>query len=96
MSAESTDKKRLLTRLRRAEGQLSAVRRMIDEDAGCVETLIQISAIQGALAKIGERVLGGHIESCVADAFQHGDEDQRQQSIDELMDVFSRYGRIGG
>ena len=96
MSVESTDKKRLLTRLRRAEGQLAAVRRMIDEDAGCVETLIQISAIQGALAKIGERVLGGHIESCVADAFQHGDEDQRQQAIDELMDVFSRYGRIGG
>ena len=51
MSVESTDKKRLLTRLRRAEGQLAAVRRMIDEDAGCVETLIQISAIQGALAK---------------------------------------------
>ena len=70
--------------------------RMVNDDAGCVETLLQIAAIQGALAKIGEKVLGSHIESCVSDAIKHGDDDQRQQAIDELMDVFSRYGRIGG
>ena len=96
MSSEGTEKKRLLARMRRAEGQMSAVRRMIDEEKGCVETLIQIAAIQGALAKIGEQVLGEHIESCVTDAIRHGDEDQRQQAVDELMDVFGRYGRIGG
>ena len=96
MSMEAANKKKLLARMRRAEGQLAAVRRMIDGDSGCVDTLIQIAAIQGALAKIGELVLSDHIESCVADAFQHGDEDHRRQTIDELMDVFARYGRIGG
>ena len=95
MSLPEQDKKKLLARLRRAEGQLTGIGRMISEDKPCVDTLTQISAIQGALGKIGELVLAEHIESCVADAFKHGDEDQRQAAIDDLMDVFSRYGRAG-
>lgn len=96
VSLPEHDKKKLLARLRRAEGQLAGIGRMIEEDKPCVDTLTQISAIQGALGKIGELVLSEHIESCVADAIQHGDEDQRQAAIDDLMDVFSRYGRSGG
>jgi DNA-binding FrmR family transcriptional regulator len=96
VSLQERDKKKLLARLRRAEGQLAGVGRMIEEDKACVDTLTQISAIQGALGKIGELVLAEHIESCVASAFQHGDEDERQAAIDDLMGVFSRYGRVGG
>ena len=96
MSLPDPKKKKLLARLRRAEGQLKAVGRMIDEDADCVDTLVQISAIQGALGKVGELVFGEHIECCVADAFKHGNEDQRQEAIDDLMDVYGRYGRFGG
>ena len=92
MSLPETEKKKLQTRIRRAEGQLRAISRMIDEETACVETLVQISAIQGALGKIGEIILNEHIESCVTDAIKNGDETQRQQAIDELMDVFSRYG----
>ena len=91
MSLPETEKKKLQTRIRRAEGQLRAISRMIDEETACVETLVQISAIQGALGKIGEIILNEHIESCVTDAIKNGDETQRQQAIDELMDVFSRY-----
>ncbi len=92
MSLPEADKKKLLTRLRRAEGQLRAIARMVEEDTACVDTLVQVSAIQGALGKIGELILAQHIESCVTEAFQHGDETQRQQAIDDLLDVFSRYG----
>ena len=92
MSLPETEKKKLQTRIRRAEGQLRAISRMIDEETACVETLVQIAAIQGALGKIGEIILNEHIESCVTDAIKNGDETQRQQAIDELMDVFSRYG----
>jgi len=92
MSLPEADKKKLLTRMRRAEGQLRAIARMIEDDTPCADTLVQVSAIQGALGKIGELILAEHIESCVADAFKHGDETQRQQTIDDLMDVFSRYG----
>jgi DNA-binding FrmR family transcriptional regulator len=95
VSLPEPDKKKLLARLRRAQGQLAGIGRMIDEGKPCVDTLTQISAIQGALGKVGELILAEHIESCVADAFKHGDEDQRQEAIDDLMDVFSRYGRRG-
>jgi len=96
MGLPESDKKKLMARLRRAEGQLKAVGRMVEDDKACVDTLVQIAAIQGALSKIGGLVLSEHIESCVSEAFVHGDADQRQTAIDDLMDVFSRYGKFGG
>lgn len=91
-----TTKAKLLKRLKRAEGQLVAVRRMVEEDKYCVEILLQISAIRGALGKIGQILLASHIESCVTNAFTQGDAADRKKKIDELMDVFSRYSGIAG
>lgn len=88
-------KKRVRARLRRVEGQLTALQRMLDEDAYCVDLLMQISAAQGALGATGQVILGKHIETCVTDAFAHGDDLDRQQKVEELMEVFSRYSRIG-
>ena len=87
-------KKRLLTRLKRAEGQIAAVRRMVEEDAYCTDVLTQIAAARGALGKTGELLLRSHIESCVSEAFTSGDPEHRQAHIEELMDVFSRYGAV--
>ncbi len=88
-------KKKLLARLARAEGQVCALKRMIEQDAYCVDVLIQTSAVQGALGRIGEIVLARHMETCVSEAFDHGDHDDRQQKISELIQVFSRYARMG-
>jgi len=85
-------KKRLLTRLKRAEGQIAAVRRMVEDDHYCVDVLTQIAAAKGALSKAGEILLRAHIESCVAEAFASGDPQESQDAIEELMDVFGRYG----
>lgn len=92
---DEATRKKLVLRLRRIEGQTSALRRMIEEDRYCVDVLLQIAAVQGALGKAGQLLLGQHIESCVAHAFETGSEDDRQNKIDELMEVFSRYGGIG-
>lgn len=88
-----TTKKALAARLRRAEGQVAALRRMIDGDAECVDVLLQVAAAQGALGRVGEIVLDAHVRTCVRDAFDSGDEDARDAKIAELMDVFGRYGR---
>ncbi len=85
-------KKKLLARLRRAEGQLSAVRRMIEDDAYCVDVMTQIAAVQGALSRSGSILLGSHIEHCVTDTFERGDPLERQARIEELLDLFARYG----
>ena len=79
-------------RLRRIEGQVQGLQRMLDADAYCVDILLQISAVQGALDQVQKLLLGRHIESCVADALRSGAKGDRQQKLEELMDVFSRFG----
>jgi DNA-binding FrmR family transcriptional regulator len=79
-------------RLRRIEGQVQGLQRMIEHDAYCVDILLQISAVQGALEQVQKLLLGRHIESCVADALRSGSKSERQQKVDELLDVFARFG----
>ena len=79
-------------RLRRIEGQVQGLQRMLDNDAYCVDILLQISAVQGALEQVQKLLLGRHIASCVADALRSGSRSERQQKVDELLDVFSRFG----
>ncbi len=95
MRLDEKERKKLIARLRRAEGQTAALRRMVEEDSYCVDVLLQISAVQGALAKVGEILLRSHVQTCVAEAFMHGDEAERRQKVDEMMDVFARFGRTG-
>lgn len=79
-------------RLRRIEGQVQGLQRMLDNEAYCVDILLQISAVQGALEQVQKLLLSRHIESCVADAMRSGSKSERQQKIEELLDVFSRFG----
>jgi DNA-binding FrmR family transcriptional regulator len=79
-------------RLRRIEGQVQGLQRMLDNDAYCVDILLQISAAQGALEQVQKLLLGRHIESCVTDALRSGSRGDRQQKLDELLDVFARFG----
>jgi len=81
-----------LGRLRRIEGQVQGLQRMIDNDAYCVDILLQVSAVQGALDQVQKLLLGRHIETCVADALRSGSKSERQQKIEELLDVFARFG----
>jgi len=89
INAETKDNAR--GRLRRIEGQVQGLQRMLDHDAYCVDILLQISAVQGALEQVQKLLLGRHIESCVADAIRSGSKSDRQQKIEELLDVFSRF-----
>jgi DNA-binding FrmR family transcriptional regulator len=79
-------------RLRRIEGQVQGLQRMIEAEAYCVDVLLQISAVQGALEQVRKLLLGHHIESCVSDALRSGSKSDRQRKIDELLDVFTRFG----
>jgi CsoR family transcriptional regulator, copper-sensing transcriptional repressor len=79
-------------RLRRIEGQVQGLQRMVEADAYCVDILLQISAVQGALDQVQKLLLGRHIESCVADAMRSGTRHDRQRKIDELLEVFARFG----
>ena len=86
-------RQKAVARLNRIEGQVQGVRRMVEEGKYCVDILLQISAVQGALEQVRKILLGRHIESCVAEAMASGRKADRQKKIDELLEVFTRYGR---
>lgn len=88
-------KREVLNRLKRIEGQVQGIRRMVAEQKYCVDILLQVSAVQGALEQVSKRLLGQHIESCVSDAFMSGNDRERERKIEELLEVFSRFGRSG-
>ncbi len=83
-------------RLRKIAGQVVALERMVDEDRYCVDVLLQIAAVRGALDKLGKLLLEGHVATCVADAMQSGRAAEREAKTAELMEVFSRFAHIGG
>jgi DNA-binding FrmR family transcriptional regulator len=80
-------KDQLIKRLRRVEGQVRGVERMVEEDRYCIEILTQISAIQAALDKVALGVLDDHVSHCVADAT---DPAERQAMTVELMSAVGR------
>ena len=89
-------RRKLETRLRRIAGQVSGLERMVGEDRYCVDILLQIAAVRAALDGAGKLLLGAHVESCVADAIASGRPRERQQKLDELIEVFGRFGAVGG
>ena len=71
----SDDKEAVQKRLRRIEGQVRGLQRMVEEDRYCINILEQVSAITRALQSVALVLLDGHLEHCVAEAIQSGDRD---------------------
>ena len=89
-------KSKTLTRLKRIEGQVQGIQRMVEEEKYCVDILLQLSAVQGALTQVSRLLLGRHIESCVKEAFKTGSGADRGRKIEELVEICSRFGRLDG
>ena len=87
-------RKKVLVRLKKVAGQVTGIQRMVDEDRYCVDVLHQIAAVEGALDRVGHIVLASHVETCVTTAIESGRPKERRKKLDELMDVFSRFGRV--
>src|SRR5215813_4013859 len=66
------DKQALLSRLRRVEGQVRGIQRMVEQDTYCIDVLTQISAATKALQAVALELLDGHLSTCVADAIGEG------------------------
>ncbi|QGH37031.1 metal-sensing transcriptional repressor [Gracilibacillus salitolerans] len=79
-----------VNRLKRIEGQVRGIQKMIEEDRYCVDVLVQISAINAALKKVGYSITERHIKHCVSDAILSGDGDE---TIEELMEVMKQFSK---
>jgi DNA-binding FrmR family transcriptional regulator len=82
-------KEQLSKRLRRIEGQVRGIERMVDEDRYCIDVLTQISAVQAALDKVALGLIDGHARHCVMGASP----DERSEKTEELMTAVGRLVR---
>jgi DNA-binding FrmR family transcriptional regulator len=80
-----------LERLKRIEGQVKGVVRMVEEERYCVEILTQIRAARAALRRVEQTILREHVEHCVTQAVASGDSRERQAKLDELVTVVGRF-----
>jgi DNA-binding FrmR family transcriptional regulator len=81
-----------LKRLKRIEGQVRGLARMMDEDRYCIDVVTQISAVSAALRRVEEEVLRDHVAHCVEHAIASGDVKEQRRKVAELMGVFMRAG----
>lgn len=81
-----------LTRLRRIEGQVQGLSRMIEEERYCIDILTQIRAVQAALRKVELKVLEDHVQHCVTAAAESGKTKERDAKLSELFDAIERFG----
>lgn len=78
------EKKDLMNRLKRIEGQVRGVENMLENDTYCTDILVQVSAINAALNSFNKRLLATHIKSCVADDIRNGNDDVIEELVDTL------------
>lgn len=79
--------KAVINRLARATGHLDAVKRMVEDGKDCTEVLVQLAAVISALNNTGKIILQDHINNCIVDAVERGD----QKAIDDLDDVICKF-----
>ncbi len=86
--------KRLTVRLRRIEGQVRGLERMVAESALCVDLLTQIAAVQSALKGVGDELLRYHVQYCVPESFSRRLRARERQRLAEMERIFTQYCKL--
>ena len=84
----------LLTRLRRIEGQIRGIQRMLEEGRGCEDVLTQLTAARSALDQVGLLLMDWHMERCVLGGLPH--DEPRVQALREALKTWTRFGLLPG
>ena len=82
-----------IKRLRRIEGQVRGLQKMVEEDRYCADIMIQISAVQEALRTVGRALMRNHLKHCATQAIAHGTPEEAQGMYDELLDLIYKHSR---
>lgn len=88
MYGYAMNKEDLLARLRKAEGQVRGLQRMVEEDKYCLDILTQVSSAVAALRAVGMGLLDGHVRHCVTESIEQGRGDEK---VEELMAAVARF-----
>lgn len=83
----------ILNRLKRIEGQVRGVSRMVEEDRYCIDILHQLQAVKSALSRAEDEILKNHAACCVSEAIASGDAEEQRAKFGELIELFARTKR---
>ena len=86
-------KKNLQVRLRRVEGQVRGLQKMVEDERYCPEILEQMSAVHASLRSIERVLLRGHLQHCTTEALRSGDDKKAQRTYEELTELFYKHSR---
>ncbi len=92
VAVDADIKDRNLKRLRRIEGQVRGLQKMMEEDRYCADVMTQISSVQEALRGVGRELMRNHLKHCAAAAIKAGDA-EAEAMYDELVDLMYRHNR---
>jgi DNA-binding FrmR family transcriptional regulator len=93
MKPKNTDTKtHTLTRLRRIEGQVRGLQKMVEEERYCADVLVQISSVHEALRAVAREIMRNHLKQCATDAIRTGGT-RAEAMYDELIDLMHRHSR---
>jgi len=87
------DKDALSARLKRIEGQVRGIERMVEDERYCIDIVTQIGAVRAALRRAEEEILRDHVAHCVDHAIRSGNKSDQRRKVAELMDVMGRATR---
>jgi DNA-binding FrmR family transcriptional regulator len=87
------DKDALVKRMKRVEGQVRGLQKMIEEERYCADVLTQISSVEQALAATAKLMLKNHLQTCVAGAVKDAHPGEAERKFDELVNLFGRHWR---
>lgn len=93
MKAHSMTHMQELTRLKKIEGQIRGIQKMIEEKKYCIDILTQLSAVVGAIGKVEENILLRHLEGCVYQSFSKGSHRDREEKIREIITLLRKFRR---
>lgn len=93
VAVDPDTKDRNLKRLRRIEGQVRGLQRMVEEERYCADIMTQIGSAQEALRSVGRELMRNHLKHCAAQALQSEDREQAESMYDELVDLMYRHVR---
>jgi DNA-binding FrmR family transcriptional regulator len=87
------DRAKLLNRLKRVEGQVRGVAKMLEEGRYCIDVLTQLQAVRAALTKVESEMLKDHLSHCIEGAIVSGDRDEQRKKAAELVELLERTTR---
>jgi len=83
-----------IQRLKTIEGHIRGIQRMLTEEQYCIDVIRQIQAVQSALNKVSTKILDGHLNTCLLNAIQGEDPQERQRVLAEISEVFETATKV--